>query len=97
LISGIPKIRTTSEKRNISLVFNTHTPRVSASVPAAGAERTGGLHSNHDGNLAVSIELTNNLLRIPSTGAAMNTKIQDTHAETALMFALDLPFQRNEF
>jgi len=66
-------------------------------VPAAGAKRTDGLNSNHEGNLAVATELTNNLLRIPSTGAAMNTKIQDTHAETALMFSLDLPSQRNEF
>jgi len=53
--------------------------------------------TNNNSYLAVSPELTNNRLRIPSTDAAMNTKIQDTHEETALMFSLDRPFQRSEF
>jgi hypothetical protein len=66
-------------------------------VSATGAERTGGFHTNNNSYFVVSTELTNNLLRIPSTDAAMSTKIQDTHAETALMFSLDLPFQRSDF
>jgi hypothetical protein len=97
LISGISKIRTTSEKHYISLVFNTHTPSVLVSVPAPGAERMDGFHTNNNDYLVVSTELTNNLLRIPSTDAAMNTKIQDTHEETALMVSLGLPFQHSEF
>ena len=66
-------------------------------MSAPGAERTDGFHTNNNGYLVVSNELTNNHLRIPSTDAAMNTKIQETRAETALMVSLDLPFQRSEF
>jgi hypothetical protein len=55
-----------------------------------------GFHIDYNGYLVVSTELTNNLLRTPSTDAAMNTKIRDIHEQTALMVSLDLLFLRSE-
>jgi hypothetical protein len=55
-----------------------------------------GFHADYNSDLVVSTELTNNLLRTPSTDVAMSTKIRDIHEETALMVSLDLLFQRSE-
>jgi hypothetical protein len=57
----------------------------------------GSFHTHSNGCLVISNELTNNLLKIPSTDVAMNTKIQDIHEETALMVSPGLLFQRSGF